>query len=82
MRQLDEKFREWGWKTFLAFEYASLKDVRSASKNYLDRMESFFIAETQKYLLLLQDPDHTMRLDRYVFNTEAHPLTMLDLIQK
>lgn len=86
----DEKFREWGWKTFLAFEkwlwvpngYASLKDVRSASKNYLDRMESFFIAETQKYLLLLQDPDHTMRLDRYVFNTEAHPLTMLDLIQK
>ncbi|CAK9015166.1 unnamed protein product [Durusdinium trenchii] len=81
----DSKFREWGWRTFMAFEkwlwvpngYASLKDVRATSKNYLDRMESFFIAETQKYLLLLQDPDHTMKLDRYVFNTEAHPLSIL-----
>eukprot|EP00435_Cladocopium_sp_Y103_P045750 s659_g13.t1 len=71
--------KKWLW---VPNGYASLKDVRSASKNYLDRMESFFIAETQKYLLLLQDPDHTLRLDRYVFNTEAHPLTMLDLIQK
>ncbi|CAJ1358596.1 unnamed protein product [Effrenium voratum] len=81
----DAKYREWGWKAFLAFEkwlwvphgYASLKDVRSTSKTYLDRMESFFIAETQKYLLLLQDVDHEMKLDRYVFNTEAHPLSIL-----
>jgi len=85
----DAKYRDWGWKTFLAFEkwlwvpngYASLKDVRSTAKNYLDRMESFFIAETQKYLLLLQDPDHIVKLDRYVFNTEAHPLSMLELVQ-
>ena len=35
----------------------NIQDVRSTSKTYLDRMESFFIAETQKYLLLLQaDP--------------------------
>ena len=40
-------------------------------------MESFFIAETQKYLLLLQDPEHSMKLERYVFNTEAHPLSIL-----
>lgn len=38
-------------------------------------MESFFLAETLKYLFLLfmDDPD-IMSLDEWVFNTEAHPL--------
>ncbi len=38
-------------------------------------MESFFITETLKYLFLLfsDDPD-ILRLDEWVFNTEAHPL--------
>lgn len=37
---------------------------------------SFFLAETLKYLYLLFHPDsETMiPLDEYVFNTEAHPL--------
>ncbi|CAE7498591.1 MAN1A2 [Symbiodinium pilosum] len=86
----EPKYREWGWKTFLAFEkwlwvphgYASLKDVRQTSKTYMDRMESFFIAETLKYLLLLQDETHGMKLDRYVFNTEAHPLSILEFAPK
>jgi len=37
-------------------------------------MESFFLAETLKYLFLLQDPDSEISLDKFVFNTEAHPL--------
>eukprot|EP00440_Ansanella_granifera_P035343 gb/GFBE01038336.1/.p1 GENE.gb/GFBE01038336.1/~~gb/GFBE01038336.1/.p1 ORF type:complete len:751 (+),score=151.33 gb/GFBE01038336.1/:1-2253(+) len=86
----DPKYREWGWETFLAFEkylwvpngYASLKDVRDTSKKYIDRMESFFLAETMKYLYLLQDTAHTMKLDRYVFNTEAHPLSILEFAPK
>lgn len=41
-------------------------------------MESFFLAETAKYLYLLFSPDHDISLDRYVFNTEAHPLTVFD----
>lgn len=36
---------------------------------------SFFLAETLKYLYMLQSPDHGISLDRYVFNTEAHPLS-------
>ena len=36
---------------------------------------SFFLAETLKYLYMLQSPDHPISLERYVFNTEAHPLT-------
>jgi hypothetical protein len=40
--------------------------------------ESFWLAETIKYLYLLQDPDHTISvsLADYIFTTEAHPLPM------
>ncbi len=40
-----------------------------------DKMESFWLAETLKYfyLLFVDDPD-VIPLDKYVFNTEAHPL--------
>jgi mannosyl-oligosaccharide alpha-1,2-mannosidase len=37
---------------------------------------SFFLAETLKYLYLLQSPDHPISLESYVFNTEAHPLSV------
>lgn len=30
---------------------------------------SFFLAETLKYLYMLQSPDHPISLERYVFNT-------------
>lgn len=36
-------------------------------------MESFFIAETLKYLFLLFSDDDVLPLDEIVFNTEAHP---------
>lgn len=37
-------------------------------------MQSFFLAETLKYLFLLFGPDDVLPLDQYVFNTEAHAL--------
>jgi Glycosyl hydrolase family 47 len=36
-------------------------------------MESFFFAETLKYLYLLYAPQDTIDLKNVVFNTEAHP---------
>lgn len=41
-----------------------------------DRMESFFLGETAKYLFLLFDPDHPLNnMDSaFVFTTEGHPL--------
>jgi mannosyl-oligosaccharide alpha-1,2-mannosidase len=51
-------------------------DVDARDANADDKMESFFLAETLKYLYLLQDPDHTINLDEFVFNTEAHPLRL------
>lgn len=37
-----------------------------------DRMTSFFLAETCKYLFLLFDHDNFVRQGNYVFSTEGH----------
>jgi mannosyl-oligosaccharide alpha-1,2-mannosidase len=85
----DPIYREWGWEVFQSIErycktkiaYGSLKDVRNTNQQPEDRMESFFLAETIKYLYLLQDPDTEVDvLKRHVFNTEAHPILGLDYI--
>jgi len=52
--------------------YASLKSV--ISKEQEDVMESFFLAETLKYLYLLFAPPEALDFHHVVFNTEAHPL--------
>ncbi|KAL8869099.1 MAG: hypothetical protein Q9174_004524, partial [Haloplaca sp. 1 TL-2023] len=56
--------------------WAGIHDVRSGERS--NRMESFFLSETAKYLYLLFDPDHPLnKLDApYVFNTEGHPLIL------
>ncbi|HEY7405027.1 MAG TPA: glycoside hydrolase family 47 protein [Candidatus Angelobacter sp.] len=52
--------------------YAALSDVQTKAKR--DSMESYFLAETLKYLYLLFAPRDTLDLNKVVFNTEAHPL--------
>lgn len=52
--------------------YAALKNVETKEKT--DNMESFFLAETLKYLYLIFAPRDTLDLNKVVFNTEAHPL--------
>jgi hypothetical protein len=61
--------------------WAGLQDVRTGEKS--DRMESFFLGETAKYLHLLFDPDHPLnKLDApFVFTTEGHPLIIPRLNQ-
>ncbi|GAO15250.1 hypothetical protein UVI_02006620 [Ustilaginoidea virens] len=56
--------------------WAGLQDVRTGEKQ--NRMESFFLGETTKYMYLLFDPDHALNsLDApYVFTTEGHPLVI------
>ena len=43
---------------------------------------SWFLAETLKYLYLLFDDINSYPLDRWVFNTEAHPLPVFSWTQK
>jgi hypothetical protein len=52
--------------------YAALLNVET--KEQRDDMESFFLAETLKYLYLLYAPKATLDLHQVVFNTEAHPM--------
>ncbi|KAE8351548.1 putative ER glycosyl hydrolase [Aspergillus coremiiformis] len=54
--------------------WAGLQDVRSGELS--DRMESFFLGETAKYLYLLFDASHPLNnIDQpFVFSTEGHPL--------
>lgn len=56
--------------------WAGLEDVRSGKLS--DRMESFFLGETAKYLFLLFDSEHPLNhLDApFVFSTEGHPLVL------
>ena len=79
-------YREWGWKMFQAIEkhcrvdygYGEFNDVTLVASGVKDVQESFFLAETLKYLYLLQSPTHDISLEKYVFNTEAHPLRAFD----
>ncbi|KAK5223040.1 hypothetical protein LTR72_005877 [Exophiala xenobiotica] len=54
--------------------WASIQNVLTGEQT--DRMESFFLGETAKYLFLLFDPSHPLNhLDEpFVFTTEGHPL--------
>mmetsp|Transcript_38060 Transcript_38060/g.72955 ORF Transcript_38060/g.72955 Transcript_38060/m.72955 type:complete len:601 (+) Transcript_38060:121-1923(+) len=77
----DPIYRQWGWRIFQAFEthckvpdgYVGLRDVRSPTPQKDDTMQSFFLAETLKYLYLLFDDTSHIAMDEWVFNTEAHP---------
>jgi len=78
----DKKYQDWGWKIFEALEkncktesgFSGLFDVGSPTPSKNNKMESFFMAETLKYLFLLFSSPSTIPLEDFVFNTEAHPL--------
>ncbi|KAF8186285.1 glycoside hydrolase family 47 protein [Pholiota molesta] len=79
----DVKWRQRGYEIHQAimkhtrteYGYASISDVDSGS-HYMDEMQSFFLAETLKYLYLLFDDVNSFNLTAWVFNTEAHPLPL------
>lgn len=54
--------------------FAGLKDVRTGVHD--DRMSSFVLAETLKYLYLLfsEDNETHVDLDKFILSTEGHPL--------
>ena len=56
------------------YAFAEVEDVAVKKPVLINRMESFFVAETLKYLYLIFAPPGTVDLKRQVFNTEGHPL--------
>ncbi|MBI3006653.1 MAG: glycoside hydrolase family 47 protein [Ignavibacteriales bacterium] len=76
----DEKYLNMGESFFRSIKkycktdagYAYLKNV--VTKEKADGMESFFFAETLKYLYVLFSPEETLPFEGVVFTTEAHPI--------
>jgi mannosyl-oligosaccharide alpha-1,2-mannosidase len=56
--------------------FSSINNVRSITHpGFRDKLESFFLAETLKYLyLLFQEGEGLIPFEKFVFNTEGHPL--------
>ncbi|XP_039287462.1 endoplasmic reticulum mannosyl-oligosaccharide 1,2-alpha-mannosidase isoform X2 [Nilaparvata lugens] len=77
-------YQDWGWNIFKAFEkytkvahgFTSIGNVNNVRDTKpRDMMESFFLSETIKYLYLLFSNDRKLLdIDKYVINSEAHPL--------
>ncbi|KAF5646148.1 class I alpha-mannosidase 1B [Fusarium sp. NRRL 52700] len=87
----DRKYQDWAWEAFEALNrmckveggYTGLKSVMKTkddqTRKFVDKMESFWLAETLKYLYLMfaENSELQVRSDgkmKYVLNTEAHPL--------
>lgn len=81
----DPAYRETAWTMFqsivkyteTALAYSTIADVAvKGETKKTDSMESFWMAETLKYLFLIFCPPETISLDNYVLTTEAHPFRL------
>jgi mannosyl-oligosaccharide alpha-1,2-mannosidase len=81
----EQHWRDAAWSAWQAIEkhcrvqhgYSGIRDVTVAQGTQVehdDLQQSFFLAETLKYLYLIFMPSDYISFDDYVFNTEAHPL--------
>nr|XP_045014136.1 mannosyl-oligosaccharide 1,2-alpha-mannosidase IA isoform X2 [Jaculus jaculus] len=86
----DLKYRKWAWEAVEALEnhckvnggYSGLRDVYFVHESYDDVQQSFFLAETLKYLYLIFSDDDLIPLEHWIFNTEAHLLPVLHTDKK
>lgn len=83
----DKKYQDLAWQGFNSITekcragsgFSGLRDVTKADGGGFDNFQqSFFLAETLKYLYLIftDDSDVQIKADKpnqYVYNTEAHP---------
>lgn len=81
-----EKYREYAWKVFKQIEkvcrvegggYSAIRKAKSRNPRAENVMHSFLISETFKYVYLIFGEDDELGLERWVFNTEAHPLLVM-----
>lgn len=78
----DPKWRDYARKIWRALHkhcevrtggFTDVKFVTKTTPEKMDKQESWFLAETLKYLWLTFQSDDVVPLDQYIFNTEAHP---------
>ncbi|KAK8893147.1 hypothetical protein M9Y10_021562 [Tritrichomonas musculus] len=81
-----QKYRDYNWRIFKAINkscrvengFTSISNLDSEEPSHSNKMESFFFAETLKYLYLTFSDSHLISPAEWVFNTEAHPLRVWD----
>jgi mannosyl-oligosaccharide alpha-1,2-mannosidase len=86
----DPKYRDWGYEVLQACNkhlkvddgYVGAVNVNETPIKPNDMLETFWLAETLKYLYLLFSEDSVINLEDTVFNTEAHPLKTFDALPK
>jgi len=77
----DKRYQDIAWRMFVNIDaacrtplgYSSINDVTHRESTKLDSQESFWFAETLKYLYLIFSEPDVVSLDEWVLNTEAHP---------
>lgn len=82
----DHRYREWAYVVLqglnrsarTTYGFSSMDAIDSPEQKSRDACESFFFAETLKYLYLVQADPELIPLDQFVFNTEGHPLRIWD----
>lgn len=70
----DQRLQDAAWRMFTSIEnmtrtdiaHASIQDVRFTDSAKLDKMESFWLAETLKYFYLIFSEPGLVSLDEYV----------------
>ena len=77
-------YREWAWKAVQSIEkyclveengaYSGIRNVNSKQPDKDDVQQTFWMSETLKYLYLIFSNDDLVPFDKWVFNSEAHPL--------
>lgn len=85
----DAKWMDKAWGMFTAVEKhtrtayaaAALDDVTMKKPEQVNSMESFWLAETLKYFYLMFGDWDLFDLDKWVLNTEAHPLRRADALE-
>jgi|SRR5579859_2259700 len=79
----NKTYQDWAWQAYehinavtrAPYGNSAVRDVLTGGGWYQsDDQESFWLAETLKYLYLIFDDPERVSLDEWVFNTEAHPL--------
>ncbi|KAL9940050.1 hypothetical protein V8E36_000755 [Tilletia maclaganii] len=78
----EAKWAEYVWEAFVAIRrhcgtadgsLSAIDDVTKADPDQIDNLQSFAFAELFKYMYLTFADPAVGSLDKYVFNTEAHP---------
>ncbi|XP_029187089.2 mannosyl-oligosaccharide 1,2-alpha-mannosidase IA-like [Acropora millepora] len=85
----EPKYREWAWQAAQNIDkycrvgvgFSGIRDVGTTSVTHDDVQQSFFLAETLKYLYLTFSEDTLLPLNHWVFNTEAHPLPVISKME-